>query len=169
MFAPGFPLGYFRILAIFLLSSLDSGLVRFQVENVPSLREALVFFYDPRLRGGFMPSPQEFLDETNVMSLSFLERLYAEFLEDPASVPGPWKEWFLQVAEKDPAASKGRIGPSFEPPGLFDPPHLPERGLRGLADRRPPGEGGQAGPRLAGQGALGREGRSLGTPLGSST
>ena len=70
-----------------------------------------------------MRRPEEFLDETNVASLAFLEDLYARFLRDPASVPPPWREAFREAGRRDAAPGRARLGPSFRPPALFDPPH----------------------------------------------
>jgi len=104
---------------------LDSARVRFQVEKQVFSRGG----EDPQTvfplpgEDSVMPSPEEFLEETNVMSLSFLEGLYEDFLKDPESVPPSWREWFLQVAGKDALPAGARLGPSFRPPGLFDPPH----------------------------------------------
>ncbi|MFN0241481.1 MAG: 2-oxoglutarate dehydrogenase E1 component [Planctomycetota bacterium] len=57
----------------------------------------------------------------NVANLDFVEDLYARFLEDPATTPEPWRGYFTDLArESGPQAT--RVGPSFRPASLFNPP-----------------------------------------------
>lgn len=55
----------------------------------------------------------------NPDALAFAEGLYAEFLRDPASVPPDWRAYFEQM---DGGRQPARLGPSFEPFSVFNPP-----------------------------------------------
>jgi 2-oxoglutarate dehydrogenase E1 component len=52
-------------------------------------------------------------------SLSFAEGLYEDFVREPASVPEDWRRWFASQGAAN--LVRGRVGPSFAPPSLFDP------------------------------------------------
>ena len=54
-------------------------------------------------------------------NLPFTERLYADFLRDPASVAPEWAAYFEQLRNGEPADAP-RSGPSFQPPSLFADP-----------------------------------------------
>ncbi len=56
----------------------------------------------------------------NSLSLAFVEGLYAEFLRDPASVPPDWRRYFESLP--DGAGPTLRLGPSFKPWSIFNPP-----------------------------------------------
>ena len=72
----------------------------------------------------------------NPHNLAFIEQLYAEYLRDPAGVPHDWRRYFEQLARRNgngkAAAANGngaalderdfRLGPSFRPSSLFNPP-----------------------------------------------
>ena len=69
-----------------------------------------------------MDSPSGPLDGTN---LAFVERLYARFLDDPASVEATWREYFQALASEDGDVRAARIavdGPSFVASSIFNPP-----------------------------------------------
>ena len=55
-------------------------------------------------------------------SLDFVEGLYAAYLEDPSSVEASWRETFAGLLGSEARPERARLGPSFEPPGLFEPP-----------------------------------------------
>ncbi|HEY3241793.1 MAG TPA: thiamine pyrophosphate-dependent enzyme, partial [Phycisphaerae bacterium] len=55
-------------------------------------------------------------------SLAFVEALYADFVRDPGSVPPEWRRWFEQLPAADGFAQQPRLGPSFSPPSVFNPP-----------------------------------------------
>lgn len=52
------------------------------------------------------------------LSLPFAEGLYADYLADPGSVPEQWRRYFDSLKDRS-GNGRARIGPSFEPPGLF--------------------------------------------------
>jgi 2-oxoglutarate dehydrogenase E1 component len=54
----------------------------------------------------------------NALSLSFVERLYAAYSADPASVGEDWQAHFAAL---DAGAGGPRLGPSFRPHGVFSP------------------------------------------------
>ncbi|MEB2310721.1 MAG: 2-oxoglutarate dehydrogenase E1 component [Sorangiineae bacterium] len=54
----------------------------------------------------------------NSLSLAFLEDLYADWLRDPASVPGDWRQYFQ--SELNGGARSFQAGPSFRVPGVFE-------------------------------------------------
>jgi len=54
----------------------------------------------------------------NALSLSFVERLYAAYSADPASVGEDWQAHFAAL---DAGAGGPRLGPSFRPHGVFNP------------------------------------------------
>jgi 2-oxoglutarate dehydrogenase E1 component len=57
----------------------------------------------------------------NGSSLAFAEALYLSYLEDPASVPAPWRAYFDRL-EDGGLAGRTSLGPSFTPTSLFNPP-----------------------------------------------
>ncbi len=64
------------------------------------------------------------LDAPNTLSLTFLEGLYADYLKDPASVPEDYRAYFAHI-EPEPSFSRTpRVGPSFLPRSVFNPPAL---------------------------------------------
>ena len=60
----------------------------------------------------------EALQPTNALNLGYLESLYEQFLEDPASVPEDVQQYFGSLAGNGDSRSF-RSGPSFSAPGLF--------------------------------------------------
>jgi 2-oxoglutarate dehydrogenase E1 component len=56
--------------------------------------------------------------EGNVGSLGFVEELYAAWLEEPSRVSEDWRAYFDQLDGN--GTAEARLGPSFEPRGLFD-------------------------------------------------
>jgi 2-oxoglutarate dehydrogenase E1 component len=58
----------------------------------------------------------------NSLSLGFAESVYAEYLRDPASVPQDWRRYFENIARGERSAPGVRLGPSFRPRSLFNPP-----------------------------------------------
>ena len=69
----------------------------------------------------------------NPHNLAFVEALYAEYLRNPAAVPANWRAYFEHSAAGDRFGSLSRLGPSFRPSSIFNPP--PPRD--GHSDRRP--------------------------------
>lgn len=55
-------------------------------------------------------------------SLAFVEQLYADYLRNPASVPEPWRAYFAGLPAGDRFGSASRLGPSFRPASIFNPP-----------------------------------------------
>ena len=65
------------------------------------------------------------VDPLGGTNLSFVEQLYARYLEDPASVEETWRKYFAEMAASDGdlrAAQTAVDGPSFRPTSIFDPP-----------------------------------------------
>jgi 2-oxoglutarate dehydrogenase E1 component len=60
----------------------------------------------------------EALSATNALNLGYLEVLYAQFMEDPASVPEDAQAYFSSIQGNGENRSF-RSGPSFSTPGLF--------------------------------------------------
>ena len=54
----------------------------------------------------------------NSLSLGFVEELYADYINDPSSVPEDWRRYFDSVRGNEPF----RVGPSFTPASVFNPP-----------------------------------------------
>src|ERR1700759_199186 len=52
-------------------------------------------------------------------NLSFVERLYGDFVRDPSSVGPEWKRYFEQLRNGEPF-EEPRFKPSFRSPGLFE-------------------------------------------------
>ena len=57
----------------------------------------------------------------NIANLDFVEGLYAEYLRDPSSVAPEWRRYFEKILKGNGDAERFRAGPSFRPPGLFNP------------------------------------------------
>jgi 2-oxoglutarate dehydrogenase E1 component len=55
-------------------------------------------------------------------SLAYVEQLYAEYLRDPASIPPAWRDYFTGSAAGDRFGTTSRLGPSFRPASIFNPP-----------------------------------------------
>jgi 2-oxoglutarate dehydrogenase E1 component len=68
------------------------------------------------------------------LSLGFVEALYAEYLEDPASVSADWRRYFQELNGGKRNVIAHRAGPSFRPSSLFNPPS--KNGGNGAADLR---------------------------------
>jgi 2-oxoglutarate dehydrogenase E1 component len=62
-----------------------------------------------------MPNTEDLLNPSN---LAFVEALYEDYLADPTSVPEHWRGYF----DREMGGKPGRIGPSFTPRSIFDPP-----------------------------------------------
>ena len=60
-------------------------------------------------------------DHENTLSLSYVERIYAAYLDDRERVSAQWREYFDKM---DGSGSRGsnRFGPSFRPASIFNPP-----------------------------------------------
>nr|PZN25431.1 MAG: 2-oxoglutarate dehydrogenase E1 component [Pseudomonadota bacterium] len=57
----------------------------------------------------------------NALSLEFLEGLYADYLQDPESVPPDFREYFSKIPADPRFAERPQLGPSFEPTSVFNP------------------------------------------------
>jgi 2-oxoglutarate dehydrogenase E1 component len=55
----------------------------------------------------------------NSLSIEYLEHLYAEYRDDPDRVPEAWRDYFREMGNGHPGQ---RLGPSFRPASLFNPP-----------------------------------------------
>ncbi len=60
-------------------------------------------------------------DRENVLSVDYVEQLYAAFMADRHRVSAAWQEYFDHL-EGDGVAKPGRTGPSFRPASIFNPP-----------------------------------------------
>ncbi len=58
----------------------------------------------------------------STLSLLFAEQLYADYLRDPHSVPADWRDYFATLGADGAFAKDPKVGPSFEPASLFNPP-----------------------------------------------
>ena len=63
------------------------------------------------------------------MSLDYVERVYADYLDDREDVPSEWREYFDKIEGNGSRVSKAnatlrskRLGPSFRPASIFNPP-----------------------------------------------
>jgi 2-oxoglutarate dehydrogenase E1 component len=61
----------------------------------------------------------------NVLSLPFVEALYADYLRDPTSVPPVWQRYFAGIGESNGFASRPQLSPSFPRQRLFGKPGAP--------------------------------------------
>ena len=90
----------------------------------------------------------------NVLNLAFAEAVYADFVQDRASVPEEWRKYFeelqngegkgnaegrVQNVEWGKGEQKIRLRPSFQPFSIFNPPSDGE-GWRDVGAPRPPSE-----------------------------
>ena len=55
----------------------------------------------------------------NILSLPFVEALYAEYLRDPAGSPPEWRRYFETLAESNGFSARPALGPSFPRAGLY--------------------------------------------------
>lgn len=55
------------------------------------------------------------------LSVEYLEQLYADYVDDPAQVPAPWRDYF-QALGNGQSGTGGGHRPSFRPASLFHPP-----------------------------------------------
>jgi 2-oxoglutarate dehydrogenase E1 component len=55
-------------------------------------------------------------------NITFVEGLYAGYLRDPSSVPREWREYFQGLHDGEEFRTKPKLGPSFRPSSLFNPP-----------------------------------------------
>src|SRR6266704_6287023 len=57
----------------------------------------------------------------NASNLAFVERLYEDYLRDPASVPPDWQRYLASLGDGEFRFHKPRFGPSFRPFSIFNP------------------------------------------------
>lgn len=76
-------------------------------------------------------------DALNSQSLGFVENLYENYLQNKDSVPRDWRDYFSKLTP----SRANRIGPSFKPASIFNPPadgvtngHGPTAAQREAAD-----------------------------------
>ena len=74
----------------------------------------------------------------NSANLAFVEALYADYLNDPQSVPAEWQQVFQGWARGDAFARTPRLAPSFQPQRYKLPEHREPR-----AEQRAPGTAAQ--------------------------
>lgn len=72
---------------------------------------------------------EDTLDALSSLSAGFVEELYAQYLREPTSVDPEWQRYFGELAKNDGATAHLRLGPSFQPASLFNPP--PPRSANG--------------------------------------
>jgi 2-oxoglutarate dehydrogenase E1 component len=70
------------------------------------------------------------------LNLSFMEGLYEDFLNDPASVDPDWRQFFASWNGSRPVPAHGLTGPPFRARSLFNPPGEAGAGLSGDLGRR---------------------------------
>src|SRR5438445_3999411 len=58
-------------------------------------------------------------------NLAFVEGLYEDYLRDPSSVPPDWQRYFADLGDGELRFKKARLGPSFRPFSIFNPPLPP--------------------------------------------
>ena len=68
------------------------------------------------------------------LNLSFVEGLYADYVRDRGSVDPEWREYFDHLGNGD-GAVEAKLGPSFRPFSLFNPPGA-RRGIEEELDRK---------------------------------
>src|SRR5205807_1933452 len=74
------------------------------------------------------------------LNLPFVEGLYSDYLRDTSSVSSEWRDYFKTFANGESATARPRFGPSFRPPGLFNPsPIVPSPAAPGLEEARAAG------------------------------
>ncbi len=61
------------------------------------------------------------------LNLDFIEGIYADYAQDPASVPPEWRAYFLRWGEGDGAARNFRLGPHFPRRSLYHAQAAPKR------------------------------------------
>src|SRR5262245_61466479 len=64
----------------------------------------------------------------NTINLAFVEGLYLDYLKDPLSVPAEWRAYFGQLSKSGRENGSARLGPSFRPPGIFNPSTVSSNG-----------------------------------------
>ncbi len=74
-------------------------------------------------------------DVPSASNLPFIERLYAQFARDPASLSPEWRQYFERLQNGQPPAP-ARLGPSFRPPGLFRARPAPGAATDGFDESR---------------------------------
>jgi 2-oxoglutarate dehydrogenase E1 component len=64
------------------------------------------------------------MTETNLstLSLEYLERLYAEYVEHPTQVPPEWRRYFDELGAGNGQPTRVRLFPSIRPASIFHPP-----------------------------------------------
>src|SRR5438093_11020893 len=72
-----------------------------------------------------------------VSNLTFIEGLYEDYLRDPASVPPDWQQYFAEFGDGELRFPKPRLGPSFRPFSIFNPPSRAEGHGSALAGEPP--------------------------------
>src|SRR5262250_1719682 len=70
----------------------------------------------------------------NTVNLAFVEGLYLDYLRDPLSVPAEWRAYFEQLAKSSRGNGRPRLGPSFRPPGIFNPSTVSNGGGFGTSE-----------------------------------
>ena len=58
------------------------------------------------------------------LNLTYVEELYAGYLQDPASTPPEWQRYFARLTNGEPAERQFQTGPSFPTYSVFNPPTL---------------------------------------------
>jgi 2-oxoglutarate dehydrogenase E1 component len=78
----------------------------------------------------------------NAVNLAFVEGLYQEYLKDPLSISGEWRDYFDELSNSDGGQRSLHPGPTFRPLSLFNPltassngSGAPEAEISGLQNR----------------------------------
>src|SRR5258706_13002745 len=80
----------------------------------------------------------------NILNLSFVEGLYADYLRDPSSVGPEWHQYFEGMENGERSVARPALGPAFPPRSVFNPPPVVpgaarqgalERTVAGMQDR----------------------------------
>ena len=58
----------------------------------------------------------------STLSLEYLERLYAEYVEHPTQVPPEWRRYFDELGAGNGQPTRVRLFPSIRPASIFHPP-----------------------------------------------
>ena len=61
--------------------------------------------------------------DINSLSLGYVEQLYADFLDDPAKIPAPWRGYFGELAQTrgNGHGAQAQLEPTFQPASIFNP------------------------------------------------
>lgn len=93
-----------------------------QSASFPPAFRPFVALVDVFRKTRFVVPDSSQLYRINSQSLAFIEGLYEDYLRDPASVDPDWRKYFDALSTNKKLHADGRIGPSFTPTSIFNPP-----------------------------------------------